>query len=416
MKRPFPFHSNLVWPPPVLVCLFIVIYSVAWVSFWLIGLSVPAAYRSTIEMPEGCRAVIIGFAAASYAALRLWRFHPASNRGYSEWLKLSPWTADQPLPAGPVHLVWQDAAVLGVLTAIGVCRHFNPMLPVTTLIAIYALLTVATFMFVYLIGFTCLLAFTRQWGPCLVLGFLWPTLMLPGVAPVPPSPPILPAIGIVAAIICVIWYGHQQSLKAFPWEFIKVSSRSLAQAEIRIKGLGNPSGAGTQYNLGWPYLMLSPKVRPPAISQRTNFALGALAGWWSYCIIKASPADATDPTSGFILFFAILAALARLGVYAIGLAAPFNIPGRIVTGRILVPGFDKVFMTPLAVVVTAIIGGIIINHSGDRFAVTASIVIAVLFWVLFGGGPTLRCWALTGQFRIRPPASVNANKQIIRQV
>jgi hypothetical protein len=81
-----------------------------------------------------------------------------------------------------------------------------------------------------------------------------------------------------------------------------------------------------------------------------------------------------------------------------------------------VPGFDKIFVTPLVVVIAANIGSFLINHSGKWYPVTESVVIAVLCWLLLGGGPTLRNWALTGQFRIRPPAILNANKQLIRQV
>jgi hypothetical protein len=404
MRRPLPFHSNLVWPSAGIVGLFISVYCIVWACFWLIGLSVPEPARSTFDTEQviGCRSVILGFAAGFYAAFRLVRFHPACSPLYAGWLKLSPWTASRPLPAGPVHPVWQDAAVVGALTAIAIWHHVSALLPVTI------------FIFIYLAGFTFVLAYTRRWGPCLILGFLWPALMFPGVAPIPPSAPVLPAAGIAAAIICVIWYGHRQSLRAFPWEFIKVSSRPLAQAEIRIRGVGTPSGSGTQYHLGWPYLMLSPKVRPPAISQRTNLALGTLAGWWSFCVIKASD---MDPSSGgVVLVFAIVAALIRLAVYTIGVAAPFNIWGRLATGRIVVPGFDKVFVTPLAVVVAAIIGNILINHSGTWYAVTESAVIAVLWWVLFGGGPTLRSWALTGQFRFRSPAIAHANKQMVRPV
>jgi hypothetical protein len=159
--------------------------------------------------------------------------------------------------------------------------------------------------------------------------------------------------------------------------------------------------------------MLSPKFRPPAIPQPANLAMGALAGWWSFCVIKAA---GQDPGSGFILFFAILAAFFRIIVYISRVATPFNIWGRIATGRIVVPGFDKVFVTPLAVVVAAMLGSIVIKHSGAWYAVTESVVIAVVWCVLFGGGPTLRSWALTGQLRLRSPASFGANKQTIRQV
>jgi hypothetical protein len=403
MKRPFPFHSNLVWPAPGLVGAFVVIYGLVSVYFWLIAQTAPEPARSTFDVPEAvsCCEIILGFTAALYATYRLLRFHPACNPGYSRWLKLSPWTADRPLPAGPVHLVWQDAVVVGALAAIGIWQHVNPLLPVTA------------FIFVYLAWFTVLLAFTRRWGSCLALGFLWPSLMLPGIAPVPPTS-VLPAICVVAAMAYVIWYGYRQSLKAFPWDFIKTalrsrrSSRSALDIEVRI-----PSAAGTLFELGWPFFVLSPKILPPTISPRTNLALGALAGWWSFCIIKASQ---MDPLPEIIVLLTIVAATFRLLIYAAGAAAPFNILGRIATGRIIVPGYDKIYATPLAVVVAAMLGGIIIKRSGAWYPETESIVIAILWWVLFGGGPTLRNWALTGQFRRRAPAIVNSNRQMIKQV
>src|SRR4029434_5072207 len=116
-----------------------------------------------------------------------------------------PWTAANPLPLGPVHLVWQDAAVLGVLAAVAKWHaQANPALPVIA------------FGSVYLAGFTLLLAYTRRWTHCALLGFLWPAFMLPIV-----KGPI--AILGVLAIIAVIWHGHWKSLRAFPWEFLQSS-------------------------------------------------------------------------------------------------------------------------------------------------------------------------------------------------
>ncbi len=405
MKRRFPFHSNTVWPPPVLIGLFIVIYILVSGCFWLVGRSVDddIHHESMSNMPEviGVRTFILGLAAAIYALFRLTRFHPAINRAYAGWLKLTPWTPGRPLPAGPVHLVWQDAAVVAVLTAVGLWNHVNPLAPVTV------------FILVYLAGFTSLLALTHQWIPCLILGFLWPELMVPGVSGI-----TLPMLCTLTAIAGVIWHGHRRSLKAFPWDFIKVPPRVLLDAQIRTQGLGTPSTAGTQYDLGWPYLILSPRLRPPSISHRTNLALSVLTGWWSFCLIKASDMDVSDvgSASDLILLFAMLAAFVRLGVYIGGISTPFDIFGRIATGRIVVPGFDRIFATPIAVVIAGIIGSMIIKRSGEWYPVTISVVIAVLWCVLFGGGPTLRNWALTGQFRLRPPTLVRANKQTIRQV
>jgi hypothetical protein len=242
-----------------------------------------------------------------------------------------------------------------------------------------------------------------------VLGFLWPALILPGVQGAT-------AVALVVAIIAVIWHGHRQCMREFPWEFLNRMRRptgSIMQTEIRFEGVGGASAAGTQYNLGWPFMALSPKVQPPSVPLLSSISLGTLVGWWSFCIIERSK---MDPVPELILLFAIFAAFIRLGVYCSGVMAPVNIWGRIASGRIIIPGFDKVFLTPLAVVLLAILGVIIIRRSGSWYPVAESCVISLIWYTLFGGGPTLRHWALTGQHRLRPPARLNANKQLLRSV
>ncbi len=396
MKRPLPFHSNNVWPSPLLVGLFIVLYGMIEVSFWLVTFSVQSHPMTDLDASDitNFREGILAIAAGVYAGYRLVRFHPVCNRAYAQWLKLSPWTAKQPLPIGPVYPVWQDAAVIGILTALAAWNHVNIWKPAVI------------FILVYLAGFTLILAFTRQWKSCLVLGFFWPALILPIVNG-------WLAFGILIAIAAVVWHGHRQSLKTFPWKFLETPPVSLSQIEIRFEGVGTPSSAGAQFNLGWAFLALSPKVRPPSISEWTSVALGGLAGWWSFCIIKNS---AADPMPELILLFAIFAAFIRLGIYCIGVAAPVNVLGRIASGRFIIPGFDKVFLTPLAVILVAILGCIIIKRFGPWYPVTESCVIAAIGYVLFSGGPTLKNWALTGMHRLRPPTRANAQKQTLKSV
>jgi hypothetical protein len=47
-----------------------------------------------------------------YAAFRAIYFHPVENRRYGNWLADSPWKYPQPLPLGPLQLVWQDALLI----------------------------------------------------------------------------------------------------------------------------------------------------------------------------------------------------------------------------------------------------------------------------------------------------------------
>lgn len=392
-----PFHSNLVWPPPVLVWLFVISYGLVAASLWLMELSLHGADATDSDTEEvvRIRMAILAGAAAMYALFRIGRFHPLCNPAYAAWLKLSPWTAGRPLPFGPVHPVWQDGVVIGVLTVIAVWHaHLSPILPM------------AVFGLVYLAGMTALLVFARRWWSSLVLGFLWPALILPGAEG-------WPMVFLIAAIAVVVWHGHRQCLKAFPWNFLKNTSCAtgpVLQTEIRINGR---SATDMQFNLGWPFMALSPKVQPGSVSQLASICLSALFGWWSFCLIERIK---PDPLPELIVIFAFVAAVIRWAVYASGITPPFNLWGRIAWGKIVVPGFDKILLTPAAAVGVAILGGMFIRHAGSWFPVTESCVFALVWYVLFAGGPTLRSWVLTGHHGFRPPVGVNANKQLMKPV
>lgn len=392
-------HSNLVWPPAWLIVIFCAAYGTLEAGFWLIQRALPAGAETFAELPEArkIRMAILGLAAFCYAVFRLIRFHPACNHAYAAWLKLSPWTAAKPLPCGPVHLVWQDAIVIGALTATAKWHaRGDPVLPLLIFVS------------VYLVCFTVLLAYTRRWTHCLALGFLWPALILP-VA----KGPVL--IVLAGAIIVVIWRGHRRSLHAFPWPFVlnaepRPLAKSFLETEIRIVGLTYRRSSIA----GWPYTPLSPKPDLPSIQPSTSLALSLLLGWWLYCILV--PAQAGTPSGFFILPCAIAAAIVRLALYCVGIAPPFSIFGRIASGQILIPRFDQVFVTPLAVVLLAIAGTIIIRRFGLTSPVAISCLAAAVAFVLLSGGPTLRRWTLSGQHRYRSPSRLGTKNQLLRPI
>ncbi len=406
MKRSIPFHSNAVWPPLILLIVFAMAYGFVEVGMWLINIVTPGARSVADDMPElaGIRIVILGSAAVLYAFFRLWRFHPKCSPAYCAWLEQSPWTASKPLPLGPIHLVWQDAIVIGALAALAHWHaHASPTVP---LIA---------FGMTYLCVLNLLLAMTRRWTSCLVLGFLWPTLLLPGAKG-------WPAIAVITAIIVVLWHGVRASLRAFPRGFSQTSTNPMGQRpssllqmqlDVRIPVLSSASFDTSTKAIGWPYLVLSPKAESPSVSTRTSFFLGLLVGWWTYCLSILAE-DALIP--GFILFLGIILAGMRLLVYCKNVATPFNIWGRFATGRLVVPGFDRVFVTPLGVIALAILGGALMRRMGEESQAAAGAgMVGLLWFVLFAGGPTLRNWLLTGQHRYGAPRLLST-KQPLRQL
>jgi hypothetical protein len=399
------FHWSAVWPPVVMVAVFAVAYGMVEAGLWVIQYAAGNFNADISRIPEimSIRSGILGTAAAVFALYRLCRFHPAGNLGYAAWLRSSPWTPDKPLPLGPVHIVWQDVVVVGVLAALAQWHdHVNPALPAIA------------FGIAWLAGMTLLLALTRTWLPCLCLGFLWPALSLPAMRG-------LPTLGIFGAIFLVVWYGHRKSLRAFPWwpgragaagSMPPARARSWLEVEVRIPALAYTPAVQSS-DLGWPFQWLSPKTAHAPIPTSTSRALSALFGWWAYCAIVSLE---LPPSSAVLLFFGVIAAFLRLAIYCSGVVPPFNLRGRLASGRIIVPGFDRVWVTPLLVVALATAGGVAVGHAGQWYAAVTACTVALLCFALLSGGPTMQAWLLTGQHRYRSPIRSAASRQLLRPI
>jgi hypothetical protein len=358
---------------------------------WVLNL-VPVDVTSYSESPpevSNLRVLLLLAAAGFYGISRVTRFHPASNAGYAEWLKASPWAAGRPLPLGPVHPVWQDGIILGALTVLSVWRaHLPP------------LLVVGVFAISYLGSMTVILVFTRTWKAALYLGFLWPSLFLPGTSE-------MVRAGLWVAIAFVIYQGQRHCLQAFPWKGVKRLSGSVLNIEIQPAGLFR----GME-SIGWPTSVLSPKADTRAVSARTALSLSALFGWWTFCLFETLGLEAIPELA---LILAVTLAVTRLGIYWLGITTPFNIWGRIMHGRLLLPGFDQIFVTPCATLVVGAAGALAIRLSGHG-AVATAVVVAGIWVVVFLGPPQLRKWALTGQHRFRPPPANSSNKALPRPI
>jgi len=400
MKRPLPFHSNAVWPPAFPASCFLFLYGFLALSFWVIEALTPQAdgsFSSREEFTNVWSSVLI-LAAGTYAVFRIWRFHPACNHAYAAWLKLSPWTAERPLPLGPVHPVWQDAVVAGVFAFLAFAHaHINPLVPVMAS------------GFVYLVGMTGVIAYTRMFASLTALLFLWPAMLLPALEG-------WPVALLVVGILVVIWHGYKKGLSAFPWAFLESSSRSNASVltvQIKVRNPVEPSSESPTASVAWPLSVLSPKLRCYSISTVNSLIVSAVIAWWAFCLIMRFEIQLS---SGAILSMTIFAAAIRLTFYCYGITTPFNFFGRIASGNIIIPGFDKILLTPFAAVLVAIAGGVIIRRSGSYHALVEALVIAVICSVLLIGGPRLRDWNLTGRHRFRTPSRATANKQKLRQV
>ena len=98
---------------------FLVCYSFAEATYLFTGFVVnPPGHWWLTTLPDFkdvamFRWLVIGLGVACYVAYRV-SFHPIYRGEYRTWLANTPWTAEKPLPLGPVHLLPQDLAVLAI--------------------------------------------------------------------------------------------------------------------------------------------------------------------------------------------------------------------------------------------------------------------------------------------------------------
>lgn len=398
------FHCPAAWPSFGLILIFAIVYFIFCAGIVIIGNASLARLRAILSAPEtACvLAILIGTAAVIHALYRLARFHPGCNFAYASWLALSPWTSAKPLPLGPITPVWQDAVVLSVLGALGYATsRINPVIPL------------ADFGWTYLIGLTLLLALTSTWPYFFAVCFLWPSLFLTNGEQTP-------LVVIFAAIVIVLWLGLRRSLQTFPWRQENRTSPGLAKPftaesffRMEIKIVDGMNAFATQSTVGWPYSQLSPKAKFKSVSITNSFRVSLLIGWWAYCIMKAG---SMEPMAPLILVFGIGGGLVRLGIYLGSLGPPFSFRSRLLTGRLIVPGFDQIFVTPLAAIAVAIVGGMIIGHQDFFCPEIHAIFIGLILFILLRGGPTMRNWVLTGQHRFQPRFAGGKNRQYFRPV
>ena len=330
--------------------------------------------------------LMLGWACLAYAFFRAASFHPFYDWRYGKWLRTTPWTSSKPLPLGPIHLVWQDGIPLLAIALLAFLQgDLNPLHLLIFFLAVYLALLALAFWS------------TGQWAFAYAVAFglglvvrLW----------------YHPWFSAAAAFMLypVAYAGLRQSLAKFPWDVPWMDDVGRA-----VSGRGTTNPAGDESLLGWPFERLRPKwPRETGISTREALLVSLLAGWWLY----AGASLCSDPTARrVIVWMALLwavgcVAVGRFLVYCVGYEAPVSLWGRLWTFRWIIPGYDKVFVAPLAaVVIGSLLPGIAAAHGLEEvFAVPPALSLALLAGLSIG--PSLLDWRLTGQHRLVPGMSI----------
>lgn len=360
-------------------------------AYWT-GSSILASSLPQLEV-QGTLILVI---AVLYAALRVYFSHPLFDSGYRQTLLVIPWSLRSRLPKGPVYPVWQDALCLLVLTTLyfrGV-TGIACLWPMVYMFTAYSALLCATFF---------------------LTGPKWAAYSLVFLFGVPLLDFFNPVVWSVTSIlyVSIAWVGLRISMNRFPWDFERIWEKFV---EIFLKG-----NKTNTTRLPWPdNLLFYDKIF--SFTRVDKSVLSLLVGWYGYLYVYLLFEGRTDlgfathkPFWRVFVVFSIFCALFRVAMYIRGHAAPISLLARPLTGRLIIPRYDQIFVTPALAVLFAIGMPYLFSNAIFLQHILFPATLSVFVWILLMGGPSMENWRLTGAHRLRMPptrASVIFSKKL----
>jgi len=409
---------RVVLPPMWVIVLLAIVYGLINAVHYgseLFGLS-----ANSYEFHALCRAQITVVALA-YGIFRAIVFHPFWRLAYREWLLSTPWQHPQPLPLGPVHLVWQDLIVVGAL-ALLITIHTGST--ETHNFAVPAL--VFTFVLAYLIPLTPTFTMkgSQHFGYAIAFGlalvirtmsFVW--LALP----------------IAVAVYLLAWVGLRKALGRFQeWNLEWFAERGLV-----FKSFDDLQEQSRQKLLGWPFDRVSLKKSPLRISYRNGILLSLLTGSVVWAVVGIShdlvlrrdlvtsllswpdvPYD--DPKMTVMLnllgLVVVFFSVSRAFGYCWGYLPPLNLFGRLVRFRWIIPGYDQVIVAPVCAVLVAYFLPGWLHEIGLPLEFLVPLTVTLCALILINVGPSVERWQLTGNHRVVPGMILQQMSQEVTRV
>ncbi len=347
--------------------------------------------------------------------------HPYANKRYREWLAYTPWSYGKPLPLGSIHLKWNDlifVLISGGIAALGfwLCHQigtnsksiFEDVIPWQAAIALGMVYFV-----VYVISLIFMISDDE-----VVMWFVLALVPLTAY----PHHNVWIGFGVLVVIYGLVLLGLQRTLGNFPW------NRPEWTESPRQRMLKDIINTGI---LGWPYREVGPAVgNNKHITVVSSLAASAIMAWWTFAILHTVESnfllDIGDSQLSFtdfiaheqnegmkpeallwmyrfiVLFGALACAFAKLGRYTKNTHPPISLRGRIATGRWIIPGYDRVFIAPILILITVIaITEALLSMRLTPISLVPAITMFVLMFLLTVPYPSLEKWHYTGHFRIR---------------
>lgn len=330
---------------------------------------------------------------------RAGRLNPVDNQEYRRWLGASPWTAAKPLPFGRKELHWVDWIPVACAVA---ASYLHPL----------GWVVAALYFGAYSLS---MLGSTATQGHYVVA-----TIGAAGFSLLPAA--VLFAVMNQAAwpvVACIAW--------TIPWAWLgwRYAVQTLAAQDVSELINEDARVGRTKLQSAWP------RVHPwnsadlgPALSRSLQATIVIAGGWIAgvamltgRLYLQACPPE--EPVSLAVIALVVgcafggLAALVRLMMYLGHCQTPLGLWARLLTGRLVIPGYDRVLLAPLATVLVAIATAAATYRGGTAAELAVAVnVMAPLAAALFLP-PSLADWRLTGGYKmyVKPPPRQRARRQ-----
>ncbi len=348
-----------------------------------------------------------------YGGVRAWTCFPLSNQSFYNWFKTTPWKKGMSLPFGfaHMHLNWADAIFPLILLAI---EWNNPYIHATWMVNV--------FLGGYLLLHMPIFNWSKDYGLNFLLAagfglFIW-LLQFTQWA----------FLALVVMYAIAVW-GHRRLLAEFPW-----SDEAKPEKFEKLLVIGQKRNQAAEICATYPvarsthlmkseFEVLAP-VRPAELSVWRSVQVAVLTGWFLFIALDFMARHAerlvpgyngiTKASVGIFLTIAGFAAFVRIVAYVYAAKAPIGYYTRVLTGNLIIPKHDIMFVGPLACSALGIVVFFIANKIGIYSPVCIAIGTTLVIFGMLVVKPTMIEWRLVSHNHpriLRGPITIGQNQK-----
>lgn len=380
------------WPPPWVAFVLIALVGICDVTvFGFLQVFDSPALRRTLGGWLTMTVLLCHATAALLAVYRLQRY-PTPGSGYGVWLSRTVWNGKQRLPFGPWHPVWFDLVVLALLGVVAAAQ-FCAGLAIDGLTLNWATNTGTLACLVGpSIAFLCAwvvggyLQIWKHWDGSIYVIAMWVGCL----ANLGKSPEYLVAFLPVTLLLALFmtWRRMTLTILALPQSFEGPTGLASCVEKAR---------AGAFASLA-PRYWERPAWATKLLTTKWAIAMGVLVFVWLSIPSWGSVECIMVP------MWMMLLSLFRLLPYVGRQTTHLNLPARWATRRLIVPAYDRVYITPLVMTVTSLIIASLGSNELIAAQVAGPLAFAVPVVIALVTGPDHKEWSLTAPCRYAPNA------------